>query len=172
MNILQNTPDLRLRPVELPADIQLALPWYADPEVMDLSEGISEPYGEDTIGGMYRFFLARGEAFIIEVRDETGDWLAIGDAALTPETVPVVIGVPEYRSRGLGRRVLALIIEHAREQGWAKLKTKGIWTRNPRSRRAFEAVGFKLVETGPDNEGRESWFHELDLGADPAASQR
>ena len=31
--------DLRLRPLRLPEDVDLALPWYQDPEVMSLSEG-------------------------------------------------------------------------------------------------------------------------------------
>lgn len=171
MCILQQDPDLRLRPVKLPEDIARALPWYADPEVMEFSEDCSEPYGEKDVGGMYRYFLKRGEVYIIEVRGEPGEWLPVGDVALTSKSVPIVIGVPEYRNRGLGRRVLSLIIDRARGLGWTKLATKGIWIRNQRSRRAFEAVGFRLVDTGPDNGGRESWFHELDLAPDVAAEK-
>lgn len=163
MNIPLQDEDLRLRPVELPGDIDLALSWYADPEVLKYSENTPEPYGRNTIEGMYRFFMKRGEAYIIEARDAAGYWEAIGDAALTPDTVPIVIGAPEYRNRGYGRRVLKLLIARARELGWRKLKTKGIWTSNPRSRRTFEAAGFRLAGTGPDNEGRESWFYEMEL---------
>ena len=154
---------MRLRPVELPGDAALAVPWYGDPDVMRLSEDTTEPYDEETVRRMYAWFLQRGEAWIIEVRTASGAWRAVGDVALTPDTVPIVIGVPEHRDRGLGRRVLRLVIEHARRLGWQKLRTKGIWVGNERSRRAFEAVGFSLVATGPDNAGRESWFHELAL---------
>ena len=166
MRILQRDQDLRLRPVQLPEDARLALPWYADAEVMRLSEDVLEPYDEDTISGMYEYLLARGEAYIIEVREASGDWRAIGDIALTPETVPIVIGLPEDRNRGLGRRALELVIGRARDLGWAKLETKSIWTRNTRSRHVFESVGFKLVRVGPDDQGRESWFHRLDLGTE------
>jgi GNAT superfamily N-acetyltransferase len=78
----------------------------------------------------YRYFLERGEVYIIEVREAPGLWTPIGDVSLTPETVPIVIGVPAYRNRGLGKRVLRLVIRRARDLGWARLKTKGIWTRN------------------------------------------
>jgi RimJ/RimL family protein N-acetyltransferase len=161
--ILQRDPGLRLRSVRLPEDVSIALPWYADPEVMDLSESTREPYDEAVVKGMYSYLLGRGEAYIIEVRDEARGWMPVGDVALTPQSVPIVIGVPEHRNRGLGRRVLELVIARARELGWRVLRTKGIWTRNTRSRRLFEAVGFKLVGTGPDREGRECWFHELEL---------
>ena len=163
MNILQQDEDLRLRPVNLTTDIDLALPWYADCEVLKYSENSSDSYGKNTISGMYNFFLKRGELYIIEIKDKKEHWKAVGDAALTPDTVPIAIGLPEYRNRGYGKRALKLIITRAKQLGWNKLRTKGIWTNNPRSRKTFESVGFKLVKTGPDNENRESWFHELEL---------
>jgi hypothetical protein len=60
---------LRLRPLVLPENVALALPWYADLEVMDLSEDTSEAYSEDTVRVMYRYLMERGEVYVIEVRE-------------------------------------------------------------------------------------------------------
>ena len=155
--------DLRLRPVVLPDDVALAVPWYGDAEVMRLSEFTTEPYDAETVRRMYAWFLERGEAWIVELRTDAGTWEPIGDIALTPDTVPIVIGRPEHRGRGYGRRALRLVVDHARRLGWQRLRTKGIRVGNDRSRRAFEAAGFRLVRTGPNEAGHDTWFHELAL---------
>ena len=111
---------------------------------------------------LYRYFLEYGELYVIEIL--LGDqWLPIGDVALCPDTVPILIGSEEYRSKGYGKRALTLVVQRARHLGWKKLITCGIYTYNPRSRGLFESVGFKLVDTRLDEEGQLCWFHEMEL---------
>jgi RimJ/RimL family protein N-acetyltransferase len=155
--------DLRLRPAVLPDDVALGVPWYHDPEVLYFSEGEGvEPYDHASVERMYRYLAGKGELYIIEVMTPAG-WLPVGDATLTPETLPIALGHPAYRSRGLGRRVLSLLIRRARDLGWAALRTKGIYGYNERSRRLYEGAGFRVMQVLVDDEGRETYSHELVL---------
>jgi RimJ/RimL family protein N-acetyltransferase len=155
---------LRLRPAVLPDDVTLGAPWYSDPEVLHFSEGEgTPPYDAEMVERMYRQLAAHGELYIIEVQ-HGAEWRAIGDAALCPNSLPIVIGEAAFRSRGLGTRVLRLMIRRARALGWAKLGIQGIYTYNIRSRRLFERAGFKLAGEVVDQDGRLRWlFQELAL---------
>jgi len=134
--------ELRLRPARLPDDIQLAVPWYSDPEVMRCSEGDADrTYDAEMIGEMYRYLSEHGELYIIELYTG-GDWRPIGDVTLAPGTMPIVIGVPEYRSRGYGQRAIGLLVDRARQLGWHELRVKRVYTFNERSRRLFVSLGF------------------------------
>ncbi len=133
--------DLRLRPLRLPKDIEVALPWYADPEVLRLSEGVDEPYSAETVAQMFDVLSAKGEVFIIEVDTPIG-WRPVGDVTLSETGIPITIGDPEYRSRGFGTRTLALLIDRARALRWDKLVTNPIELSNERSVRMFESAGF------------------------------
>ena len=59
----------------------------------------------------------------------------IGDASITIEKTPITIGVEEYWEKGLGTKVLAMLISRAREIGLKKLKVSGIYEYNERSLR-------------------------------------
>jgi RimJ/RimL family protein N-acetyltransferase len=160
---------LRLRPVVLPKDAALALPWYRDPEVMWLSEGdASAQYDVDTIGRMYRYLLERGEAYIIELL--CGDaWCAVGDAALCPNLIPIVIGVPEFRSKGIGSRVLRLLIARARALGWKRIGVSGVYTYNPRARRMYEGTGFRVTGVRSAEGKPDMWTLQLRLDSEARA---
>lgn len=160
--------DLRLRPVSLPQDTTVALPWYQDPEVMRLSEGdFAARYDEGTILAMYRYLLERGEVFIIELGTPDG-WAAIGDAALCPDLIPIVIGVAEYRSKGWGSRVLRMLIDRARALAWRRIGVSGVYTYNPRARRLYEAAGFRMCGLRREDGRPEMWTFELLLDGDAA----
>ena len=149
--------DLRLRPVRLPEDLALALPWYQDTEVLRFSEGEgTQAYDLATVERMYRYLDGCGELYVIEVETPRG-WYPVGDVTLCRDTLPIVIGDPAYRSRGLGGRVLRLLVQRATDLGWPELKVKSIFTYNQRSRRLFEGAGFRLTGGGTDNGGREFW---------------
>ena len=104
--------------------------------------------------------------YVIEVVTPSG-WLPIGDAILAPHTMPIVIGHQEYRNRGLGKRVIAMLVRRARSLGWRDLAVKSIYTYNERSRRAYESAEFRVVGTRTDAAGVESWYLELRLRARP-----
>jgi len=147
----------------LPNDVSLALAWYRDPEVLRFSEGEgTAPYDPTTVEEMYRYLADRGELYVIEI-EETRGWHPIGDVALCPDSLPIVIGEATYRSRGLGTRVLRLLIKRARDLGWSTLKVKSIYTDNHRSRRLFERAGFIVTGEATDEGGRSVWRLELQL---------
>ncbi len=155
---------LRLRPVTLPDDVALGVPWYRDPEVLRLSEGEgTPPYDAAMVERMWRAMVARCEVYIIETLTPDG-WRAIGDASICREGgVPIVIGEAAYRSRGLGRRVLRLLIERARALGWPRLFVKGVYTDNERSRRLYEGAGFRPCGQTRDDDGHPIWQFALPL---------
>jgi RimJ/RimL family protein N-acetyltransferase len=156
--------DLRLRPVRLPEDVARAVAWYRDPEVLRFAEGPgTPPYDPTMVERMFRAMAARCELYLIEVASPHG-WQAIGDAALCGEAgTPIVIGEAAYRSRGLGTRVLALLIARARTLGRANLVVTGVSSDNARARRLYERAGFRRCGEVTDKAGRPMWRLELAL---------
>ncbi len=143
--------EIRLRSISIEEDIVNAIQWYHDPEVLYYSEGVGmAPYDEITIRRMYSTLSAMGYVYIIEIK-EKNTWKPIGDAALARITIPIVIGSPEYRSRGIGKKVLSLLIAKARDMGWKELSVKGIFSYNERSLNLYTAAGFVESERTPGN---------------------
>ncbi len=135
-------------------DVAEAAAWYGDPDVLYYSEGAdAQPFSAERVRNMYRILNEIGELYLIEVQ-QNGQWTRIGDVTLAPHTLPIVIGDARWRSRGVGSRVLRLLIGRARELGWTSLTAKNIWMDNVRSLRLFESVGFRQVESGVDAAGR------------------
>jgi len=160
MNLIDR--NLRLRPVELPEDIEIALPWYQDPEVLYFSEGKGvSPYDYKIVEKMYRFFVEKCEFYIIEIRTKN-EWIPIGDAGLCRDSLPIVIGRKDERSKGIGREVLHMLIERAMVLGWKELQVS-VYTYNERARRLYEGAGFDLIGIKPDKQGNESWQFHLRL---------
>jgi L-amino acid N-acyltransferase YncA len=145
-------------------DVAEALDWYGDPDVLYYSEGAdASPFSIERVRNMYRILHDTGELYLIEVQ-ENGQWKRIGDVTLAAHTLPIVIGDAAWRSRGVGSRVLRLLIGRARELGWESLTAKSIWDDNLKSRRLFESVGFRLVESAVDATGRPYGRYVLTLG--------
>lgn len=164
--------NVRLRPVLLPDDIDVAWAWYQDVETLALSQRPgTEPLSRDRVARMYQYQAAHGEFYMIEIQGAIGvqdaadspSWHPIGDVMLAPDTLPIVIGVPAARRRGIGRRVLALLIARARQLGWPTLQAKEIWSYNEGSRRLFQSAGFVLAATGVDPGGQPYERYRLDL---------
>ena len=154
--------DLRLRPAKLPEDISIAVSWYQDPEVLYYSEGKDvAPYDYKDVQEMYQALSSKGELYIIEIFTND-EWFPIGDAALLKDNVPIVIGDRRYRSKSFGKRILHLIIKHAKELGWDKLKVGDVYEYNERSKRLFENAGFQ-ASVKYNKEGEKSWGFELKL---------
>jgi RimJ/RimL family protein N-acetyltransferase len=166
LTMLQDN-DLRLRPARVPEDAAAAVPWYGDPEVLDGSEGEgTPPYDLDIVTRMFRYLADHGELYMIEIQG--GDsWIPIGDAALLPDSVPIVIGDARYRSRGLGRRVLRLLIARAVALGRREITAGKVFTYNERSLRLFEGAGFVRQELATPADAPASWRLVLDLTRQP-----
>lgn len=136
--------NVRLRPIELEKDMGSFLEWYTNPDVLFYSEGPKAmPYDSDVIHRMCAKLSELGEAYIIEV-EENGTWKAIGDASITKDKTPITIGAEEYWGKGIGTRVLGLLIERARQLKLEKLKVSRINEYNARSLKLYTRAGFKI----------------------------
>ncbi len=138
------------------------LEWYTNPDVLFYSEGpATMPYGPEIIRRMNGKLSELGETYIIEVK-ENGAWKPIGDASITKDKTPITIGAEEYWNRGIGTRVLDMLIRRARDIHIKKLFVSGIYEYNQRSMHVYSKLGFK--ETGRVNEnGYELVKMELEL---------
>ncbi len=128
-----------------------------------MSEGPNvPPFDRARVVRMYEYLASAGELYLIEVRED-GIWRAVGDVTLAQDTLPIVIGERAFRGRGIGGRVLDLLIGRARELGWGHLEAKHIFTYNEASRRLFTGRGFQWTEAGVDAEGRAFDRYRLQL---------
>ncbi|HEY3529163.1 MAG TPA: GNAT family N-acetyltransferase [Nocardioides sp.] len=148
MDILEVDPELRLRPFAGDGDVDLAWPWYQDPETVALVDGPGSPtYARDRVAAMYESLTAQGEVYLIERRTPSG-WEAGGDVTLAPDTLPIVL-VPGLRGQGIGRRVMLRLVDRARVLGWSELRVRGVTPGNDASHRLFTGLGFVARPDGP-----------------------
>ena len=141
--ILPVTEALRLRKFDGIYDF--ALSWYQDPELVWLVDGKREPYTMEKLERMYRYLDSRGELYFVEVR-KNGIWNPIGDVTFWQKDMPIVIGDPNYRGKGIGRRVILALIKRGKILGYDHLEVGEIYDWNEGSRRCFESVGFTPYE--------------------------
>ena len=140
---IQINETLRLRRYDGTADFALA--WYQDPELVCLVDGVKKPYDRETLYNMYNYLDRHGELYFIEARAGDG-FVPIGDVAFSGTDLPIVIGVPEYRGRGVGRQVIRALMDRGRQLGCRTLGVREIYDFHDASIRCFTACGFKPVE--------------------------
>lgn len=158
-----NDNDLQLRPIQLTEDLSIALPWYQFKEVLYYSEGEGTlPYDITTIVRMYNYLTKNGDVSIIEIRI-SDQWMPIGDATLSKEIVPIVIGHKQFRGKGIEKRVISLLLKRAKGLDWKQIKVNKIYSYNVASRKMFESFGFTKIENGLDEKGREYYSYKLIL---------
>ena len=135
--------DLRLRKFDGCYDF--AFSWYQDAEMVYLVDGVRRLYSRETLDNMYRYLDAHGELYFIEVR-QNGVFRPVGDATFSREDMPIVIGDPAYRGRGIGKKVIGTLMRRALALGYRTLGVSEIYDWNPASRHCFEHLGFRPVE--------------------------
>ena len=140
--ILEINETLRLRRYDGAADFAFA--WYQDPELVYLVDGVKRPYDRETLYNMYDYLDQHGELYFIEARAGEG-FAPIGDVAFSRTDLPIVIGVPEYRGRGVGRQVIQTLMDRGRQLGFPTLGVREIYDFNIASIRCFTACGFAPV---------------------------
>lgn len=134
---------LRLRMI-IKENYSLALPWYKNPKVMYYSEGVTEgTYKIEAITKMYDYLSGIGEMYFIEILEE-GLWKAIGDAGLSEQNMPIVIGDEKYWGKSIGQKVIGKLLERAKEIKLRKISIE-IYKYNERSRKLFTSLGFKKI---------------------------
>ena len=141
--ILSVTENLRLRKFDDVYDF--ALEWYQDAELVWLVDGKREPYSEEKLARMYRYLDRQGELYFIEAM-ENGWWSPIGDVTFWREDMPIVIGDPAFRGKGVGKAVISALIQRGRELGYPTLRVEEIYDWNIASRKCFESLGFRAYE--------------------------
>ncbi len=135
--------ELRLRRFD--GNYDTGLPWYQDPETVLLVDGGGDPYARSRVRRMYDYLAAHGELYWIEVRTEK-NFTPIGDVTFWQEDMPIVIGLPQYRGRGIGGRVVATLCRRAEELNYNKVYVNEIYDFNEGSHRCFARAGFTAYE--------------------------
>lgn len=133
---------LRLRKFD--GCFDFAFSWYQDEELVYLVDGVRRPYSRETLSNMYHYLDRHGELYFIEVLEE--DWKPIGDVCFWKEDMPIVIGDPAYRGKGIGSRVIAALVDRGRALGYDRLLVNEIYDWNSVSRTCFENAGFRVLE--------------------------
>ena len=134
---------LRLRKYD--GSFAFAFDWYQDEDMVTLVDGAKSRYTMERLEQMYRYLDSAGELYFIEIL-ENGNSKPIGDVTFWREDMPIVIGEKAYRNRGIGRRVIAALVERGRSLGYRELYVGEIYDFNPASRKCFESVGFERCE--------------------------
>ena len=75
--------------------------------------------------------------------------------------MPIVIGDPKYRRKGIGKKVISALAERGRELGYDKIYVREIYKFNLASQKCFESAGFKLYE---ETDGGYSYVLDLKDG--------
>jgi len=142
--MLSISPDLRLRKFD--TIVPQASSWYQDEETLRLvCRNKAAPFDKERLKRMYDYLEQHGELYYIEVA-ENGLFHAIGDVTLCPHDLPIVIGDPVYRGKGIGSQVIRALIMRAVKHGMKELYVEDIYDDNIGSRRAFQKCGFSAYK--------------------------
>lgn len=141
--LIQIANNLRLRKYD--GSHEFALTWYLDPELVYLVDGVRKAYTLQKLKQMYEYLNSHGELYFIEILEESG-YRPVGDVTFRREDMPIVIGDPAYRGKGIGKKVVAALTERGRELGYHCLYISEIYSYNIVSRKCFESVGFEAYE--------------------------
>jgi RimJ/RimL family protein N-acetyltransferase len=143
-DVLTISPELRLRRYTEPCDF--ALPWYQDRETLDLVDGKNAPeYDMARLGKMFQYLRDHGELYFIEVLED-GDFIPIGGVAFWQDDMPIVIGSKPHRNLGIGKQIVAALVNRARELGFCSIGVSEIFRYNKASQRLFENAGFNRIK--------------------------
>lgn len=141
---------LRLRKFDYKYDF--ALQWYQDEELVRLVDGPdSEIYTLAKLKRMYEYLNNKGELYFIEIK-EGEDFVPIGDVTIWEDDMPIVIGNKKYQGQGIGKKVIASLIERGRELGFQRMNVREIYSYNISSQKLFKSMGF--IERGQTPLGR------------------
>lgn len=137
--IIQIDKTLRLRKYDGVHDF--ALEWYQDLDTVWLVDGDHVPYTTELLTKMYTWLNNAGELYFIEVL-ENATYKPIGDVTFWQEDMPIVIGDPNYRRKGIGHKVILALIQRGKDFGYDHLCVEEIYDWNLGSKRCFEGLGF------------------------------
>lgn len=155
--IIDIEPGLRLRKFDGKYDF--AFGWYQDPELVYLVDGVRRPYSRETLTAMYAYLNKHGELYFIEIMKD-GAFVPVGDVTFWENDMPIVLGDPDCRGKGIGKKVIGTLIDRARSLGFRQLRVGEIYDWNIASQKCFTAMGFAPYEK---TEKGSSYQLELDF---------
>lgn len=141
--IIDIEPGLRLRAFDGKYDF--AFSWYQDPEMVYLVDGVRRAYTYETLTAMYSYLYKRGELYFIEI-EKGGAFVPVGDVTFWENDMPIVLGDPECRGKGIGKKVIGTLIDRAKSLGFSHLRVGEIYDWNIASQKCFTAMGFVPYE--------------------------
>jgi len=129
-----------------------AYKWYQNEKIMYYSEGVKgKTYDLQVIEKMYSYLSNIGELYFIEIY-ENETWISIGDVTLSSENFPIVIGDEKYWGLGIGKKVIEVLINRAREIKMESITIPEIYKYNDRSKALFVSLGFKKIDENEKSE--------------------
>lgn len=155
-DLIQIDGSLRLR--KYTDECPFALKWYQDEATLWLVDGKTTPYTMEHVYQMYHYLQARGEVYFIEYCQPGQEFEPVGDVTFWRDDMPIVIGEPGLRGKGIGRKVVLALVDRARSLEFSSLEVADIYDYNVGSRKMFEACGFQPVEKTKDG-----WRYRLVL---------
>lgn len=118
-----------------------ALTWYQDLELCKQVDNRDTVYDLPLLKAMYNYLNKHGDLFYIKYKNRL-----CGDDCLQPDgEINIVVAKP-FQNKHIGRKVIAKVIELAREKDIPELHAV-IYSFNTQSQRMFECVGFQRVDT-------------------------
>ena len=141
--IIQINDTLRLRKYD--GICEFALEWYQDEDMIYMVDGVKNAYNIDRLTRMYEYLNKAGELYFIEIL-ENERFRPIGDVTFWQDDMPIVIGDPNFRGKGIGRKVISSLVQRGRSLGFDYVSVGEIYDWNEPSRRCCESVGFRAYE--------------------------
>ena len=130
---------LRLRKFD--GEYSFAFEWYQDEETIKLVDGLgAKRYDFNKLKRMYEYLNNKGELYYIEILDDQ-KFVPIGDVTFWKEDMPIVIGNKNYCCKGIGKKVIKVLLEGTKELGYKEIKVREIYTYNIASQKLFEGMG-------------------------------
>ena len=109
--LIQIVDNLRLRKYD--GNHAFAFTWYLDPELVYLVDGVREAYTLQKLNRMYEYLDSHGELYFIEILEGNG-YRPVGGVTFRRVDMPIVIGDPVCRGKGIGKKVVAALTERGR----------------------------------------------------------
>lgn len=134
--------NIRLKKFDKNCDLDTALLWYQDLEIVFLVDGDKVLYDMELLNKMYEYWSNIGELYFIEIFNGN-NYEAIGDVTLCEDDLPIVIGNKNYHKKGVGTKVIETLIKRAKELNLKKLEIEEIYDYNISSIKLFTKLGFK-----------------------------
>lgn len=141
--IIQIDNTLRLRKYD--GEYDFALEWYQDEDMVYMVDGVRSAYDMARLTRMYEYLNKAGELYFIEIL-ENERFKPIGDVTFWQDDMPIVIGDPNFRGKGIGRKVISALAQRGRSLGFGYVSVGEIYDWNEPSRRCCESVGFRAYE--------------------------